>query len=262
MLSLLKYLGVVLLVSLMLSACATTKSPKQDSVNNDASNQNANKHKDDYKNSDPLESVNRAIFAFNDAVDRYALKPAAQVYRFISPNFVEVGVSNFFSNLREVPGLIHSSLQGNFSKAFNHSKRLLVNSTLGLLGFIDVAKEMGVEHNDSEDFGQTLASWGVGSGPYLVLPFFGPSTLRDGLSIPVNSYTNPISYVEHDQTRWSLLLGDIIDTRAKLLDIESLSEDGDKYLFIREAYLQRRQYLINNGKINDTFGSDLDDGDF
>ena len=210
---------------------------------------------------DPFEDFNRAIFKFNDGLDWLILKPVAKGYRYVAPEFFEDGISNFFDNLLEVPSLINSGLQGKGGKALIHTGRFLVNSTIGLLGFIDVAQNLGLKKLDEEDFGQTLGVWGLGSGPYLVLPFLGPSTVRDGLSIPVDYYTQPVNYIDHDQTRNTLRLTNLVSTRAELLDAEKLIS-GDKYIFIRDSYLQRRQFLIKDGEVEDTFGDSLDGGDF
>jgi phospholipid-binding lipoprotein MlaA len=209
-------------------------------------------------NIDPYEGFNRTMYRFNNGIDTVLFKPIAKGYKFVAPGFVESGVNNFFSNLSEVRNLFNAGLQGKGGKALHYSGRLLVNSTLGLLGFIDVAQYMGLEKSDGEDFGQTLASWGAGSGPYLVLPFLGPTTIRDGLGIPVDAYTDPINYVEHDRTRNELTLTKLVDMRSGLLDAEKLIT-GDKYVFIRDAYLQRREFLINDGKVQDNFGSDINE---
>jgi phospholipid-binding lipoprotein MlaA len=211
---------------------------------------------------DPFEGLNRAIFSFNSGVDKVFLKPIAKGYRFVTPDLAEAGVSNFFSNLLEVRNIVNSGLQGKGNKALTYTWRLIINSTFGLLGLFDIASEMGLETEGGEDFGQTLAAWGVKSGPYVVLPFLGPSTVRDGAGIPIDAYLDPANYVDHDATRNTLTVTEIIDARAKLLDTESLLS-GDKYVFIRDAYLQRREYLIEDGKVQDTFGNDLEgDKDF
>jgi phospholipid-binding lipoprotein MlaA len=213
-------------------------------------------------NIDPYEGFNRAIYSFNNGVDTVLFKPLAKGYQFVMPGFAETGVNNFFSNLGEVKSLLNASLQGKGGKAFHYTGRFLVNSTIGLLGFIDVAQYMGLDKKEGEDFGQTLAAWGAGSGPYLVLPFLGPSTLRDGIGRPVDMFTDPVNYVEHDKTRNELTATGLISTRANLLEAEKLLT-GDKYIFIRDAYLQRREFLINDGKQEDSFGADLEgDPDF
>jgi phospholipid-binding lipoprotein MlaA len=212
---------------------------------------------------DPYEGFNRAMFGFNNGIDVWVLKPIAKGYRFVTPDFVETGVSNFFSNLLEIRNFLNAGLQGKGKKTAAHTGRFLVNSTLGIAGIFDVAKYMGLEKQDGEDFGQTLATWGAGSGPYLVLPLLGPSTLRDTVGIPADAYADPVTYVDHVPTRNSLTAGEIIDTRAGLLETEKLLS-GDRYIFIRDAYLQRRNYLINDGKVEDTFDAgDLEkSGDF
>ncbi len=211
---------------------------------------------------DPYEGFNRAMYGFNNGLDTYLIKPIAQGYRFITPNFMETGVSNFFSNLLEIRNLFNSGLQAKGKKTAVHTGRFLVNSTVGVLGLLDVAQHMGMNKLDGEDFGQTMAVWGVGSGPYLVLPFFGPSTVRDGIGLPVDAYLDPVTYVDRVRVRNSLTAGEIIDTRARLLDTEKLLS-GDRYVFIRDAYLQRREYLIEDGKVQDDFSNSLDEsGDF
>ncbi len=206
---------------------------------------------------DPWEGMNRKIFVFNDTLDSFFLKPVAQTYLAITPEVVEVGVSNFFENLGEVGNILNDVLQWKWGQAANDSGRLLLNSTVGVAGIFDVAKRVGLSRSEGEDFGQTLAAWGVGQGPYLVLPFFGPSSLRGLGSMPVDSYANPISYVDHVPTRNSTYATDLLDTRASLIDAEDLIS-GDKYLFMRDAFLQRREYLIQDGNVEDSFGGDED----
>ncbi|WP_444945672.1 VacJ family lipoprotein [Microbulbifer sp. VTAC004] len=204
---------------------------------------------EDFSLRDPWEGFNRAVFSFNDGADRYVLKPAAVSYRQITPIFVQHGVSNFFSNLGEVTNTFNGVLQGKWGQAGNDAGRLLINTTIGLAGLFDVAKHMGLEKGDGEDFGQTLAVWGVPSGPYLVLPLLGPSTVRDTPARVVDYYTNPLTYVEHDPTRYTLRATDIIQSRASLLQAESLLQ-GDRYVLLRDAYLQRRDFLIVDGEVD------------
>lgn len=212
---------------------------------------------DDYSqsrgNPDPWEPVNRAVFRFNDTVDRFTLKPVARAYDAVVPEPVNAGVSNFFANLEEPKNLVNDVLQGKFHDAGVDTARFLFNSTLGLGGIFDVATRMGLRRND-EDLGQTLGSYGVPSGPYVVLPLLGPSTLRDGMvRIPesVAGYTYP-DQVDHVPTRNSAFATDMIDTRAGLLGQERLIR-GDRYLFIRNAYLQNREYKVNDGVVEDDF---------
>lgn len=210
---------------------------------------------------DPWEGFNRAVFRFNDTADRWVLKPVAVSYRQITPIFVQTGVSNFFGNLREVTNTTNSILQWKWGQAGNDAGRFLINTTVGIAGLFDVAEHMGLEPSDGEDFGQTLATWGMPSGPYLVVPLFGPSTLRDGPARAVDYYTDPISYVDHTATRNSLYFTNMIQRRAGLLKAEMLLQ-GDRYVLLRDAYLQRREYLIKDGELEDDFGGDLDGYEF
>ncbi|WP_231423180.1 MlaA family lipoprotein [Pseudomonas sp. Leaf59] len=200
---------------------------------------------------DPWESVNRPIFSFNDTVDTYALKPIAQGYQFITPQFVQDGVHNFFRNIGDVGNLANNVLQLKPHNAGVDTARLLVNTTFGVLGFVDVGTRMGLQRSD-EDFGQTLGYWGVGSGPYVMLPLLGPSTLRDAPSKYVDSYTSPYRYMNDIDWRNSVFGLNLVDTRASLLDSEKLIT-GDKYTFIRNAYLQNREFKVKDGKVVDDF---------
>ncbi len=207
------------------------------------------------KVSDPFEPVNRAVFSFNETADRYVLKPAARGYRAVTPDPVENGIARMFDNLGEIVNVANALLQGKFVQAGNDSGRFLVNSTVGVAGFFDVAQVMGLEKNDGEDFGQTLGVWGLRRGPYLVVPFLGPSTLRDAPARYADSFLNPVRYVDHVPTRNTIIGTSLLSTRARLLEAEKLTR-GDKYIFVRDVYLQRRVYLIRDGQVEDTFGSD------
>ncbi|WP_425431927.1 MlaA family lipoprotein [Halomonas saccharevitans] len=213
---------------------------------------------------DPWEGFNRKVFAFNDVVDRYALKPAAQGYRFITPDPVETSVGNFFSNLGEIRTTLNSLLQGKGANAGVATGRFLINTTVGIGGLFDVATRMEITGRE-EDFGQTLGAWGWEESRYLVLPLLGPSTLRDTGGLPVDMATYPTTYVEEDKVRLSLTALRVIDTRAGLLDQEALIS-GDRYSFIRDAYLQQRRFEVNDGQLGeDPFASDefdFDDADF
>ncbi len=215
---------------------------------------------DETNDVDPWQGFNRAIFTFNDTIDRWFLKPLTKGYKAITPDPVERGVSNIFSNIGEVPSTLNGVLQGNIKGAAHDTGRFLVNSTLGIAGVFDVAKYMKLPSDDKEDFGQTLAVWGVGQGNYLVLPFLGPSTVRDGFAKPIDWYTDPVTYIEDDQTRWSVKVISLVDTRASLLPLEE-NITGDKYIFIRDAFLDRRNYVINNGKVEDSFGDEEFEGE-
>ena len=211
---------------------------------------------------DPYEGFNRVIYDFNDGLDKFLIKPIAQSYQFVMPSVAETGVDNFFSNLGEIRNLVNAGLQAKGNKSMAHTGRFVVNSTLGLLGFIDTARFVGLKKITNEDFGQTLATWGMGSGPYIVLPLFGPSTARGSLGLPVDSFLSPTGYVDHVPTRNSLMATDVINTRAGFLAAEKLIS-GDRYVFLRDAYLQRREFLINDGNVSDKFSESLDaDGNF
>ncbi|RZA06237.1 MAG: VacJ family lipoprotein [Moraxellaceae bacterium] len=204
---------------------------------------------------DPWEKFNRSIFKFNQGADRYVLKPVAKAYVRLTPTFFRRGVDNALSNVMEIPSAFNGLLQGNFRGAAHDTGRLLVNSTLGLAGILDVAQYMNLKQTDNEDFGQTLAVWGISSGPYLVLPLLGPSSLRDTSAVPVDWYTDPKSYIDHIRTKNTVRATSIINARANLMPLEK-GVSGDKYVFYREAYLQRRNFLINNGKVEDSFGEE------
>jgi phospholipid-binding lipoprotein MlaA len=200
---------------------------------------------------DPWERFNRTSYAINDALDRAALKPVAKAYKKVTPRFVRTGVNNFFSNLDNISTVINDVLQGKGKQAGRDSARFLMNTTLGLGGLFDPATAAGLEKND-EDFGQTLGKWGVKSGPYLMLPVLGPSTLRDSIARVPEQYTNPVQYLEDDSTRYIITGIGVIDMRAGLLDLDAQIEKSyDKYAFIRNAWLQRREYQVTDGNIED-----------
>lgn len=233
---------LLLLAGTFLSGCATSKMAEG------GSEQSAAKADVDDTN-DPFEGFNRAIYLFNDKADRYVLKPIAQGYQTITPAPVRKGVSNFFSNLREPIVFLNNALQGKFGDAASDLGRFLTNSTVGVLGIFDVAQHIGLERHN-EDFGQTLGVWGVGEGPYLVLPFIGPSNLRDGPSLYVDHQAHPLEYMEEQSTASKLRAVDVVDTRARLLDAGDILEQAageDPYVFVREAYRQRRRSQINDG---------------
>ena len=209
---------------------------------------------------DPWEPLNRKIFAFNDFADRYALTPVAKTYQFITPDPLEAGIGNMFSNLFEITTILNDLLQLKFGQAASDAGRFLLNSTVGLLGLFDVATPVGLEKHE-EDFGQTLGYWGMGSGPYIVVPIIGSYTLRDGVGAYIDSYSDYVTDLNHIPTRNQLWLMRNIDNRARLFAAEELIT-GDRYTFIRDAYLQRREYLVNDGVVVDSFGEeDWDDED-
>ena len=209
---------------------------------------------------DPWEKFNRKMFSFNEGADKYFLKPLTTVYVHITPKFFRRGVDNALSNVMEVPSALNGVLQGNFSSAAHDTGRLLVNSTLGLAGILDVAQYMNLKRTDKEDFGQTLAVWGISSGPYVVLPLLGPSNVRDTTATPVDWYTDPKAYIEDVPTRNAVRALSILNTRESLMELEK-NINGDKYVFFREAYLQHRNFVINNGKVEDSFGDDEEGGE-
>ncbi len=200
---------------------------------------------------DPLENWNRKVFKFNDTLDTYALKPVAKTYNYVTPRPVQTLVSNFFSNLGEFRNIVSAGIQFKGQNALISSGRLIINSTLGILGLIDVATPMGLDKRYS-DFGLAFAHWGAPSGPYLVLPMLGPSTLRSGVGLIPDALTNPVTYHEPERDRWFAGAINITNSRAQLLDAEELIL-GDRYTFIRDTYLQRREYLITGQQPEDDF---------
>lgn len=198
---------------------------------------------------DPFEPLNRSVYAFNDGLDRAVLKPAAQGYKKVTPQFVQTGVSNFFSNAKYPVTLVNNLLQGKVGAAASDTARFVLNTTFGLGGLLDPATLSGLDRND-EDFGQTLGKWGVPPGPYLMVPFLGPYSLRDGLGSFVDDFAEPRAYLEDDSTRWTLWAADKFERRVRLLDADTLLErTGDPYAFLRSAYLQRREYLVRDGDV-------------
>ena len=233
--------AVLSMLLLMLSACATVDPEYADPR-------------------DPLESFNRSMFTFNDNLDQYVAKPLARGYKKITPEPIDKGISNFFSNLDDVGTIVNNGLQFKFKDAISDLGRLAVNSTIGLLGLLDVASSMGLPKH-YEDFGQTLGVWGMGPGPYLVLPVIGPGSGRDTLGFAVDWFTNPLYYlVEDDGVSWGLYILRFVDRRADLLKTTELLESAalDPYAFMRDAYLQRRQNQVYDGNppLEDIFGDE------
>lgn len=213
---------------------------------------------------DPWEPSNRSIYGFNDTLDRATLKPIAKGYRKITPRFARQGVSNFMLNLGYPSVFINDFLQGKVRQGGADFARFLVNSTIGIAGFFDVATSMGLKEND-EDFGQTLAVWGVPAGPYVMVPFFGPATVRDAPALIVDYFLDMRNYIGSTGVQDKLLIVDIIDLRYRLLSVEDLISDAyDPYLTIRDAWLQRREYLIYDGDppVDDEFEDEFLDEEF
>lgn len=229
---------------LLCSACATVKTPNPD---------------------DPFESYNRAMFAFNDKVDKYAIKPVAKGYKAVTPDVVDKGVTNFFSNIDDVIVLVNDLLQLKIKQAVSDTSRIIFNTFIGLGGLIDVSTEFGlVKHN--EDFGQTLGYWGVGSGPFIVLPVLGPSDIRDvgGFTVDTVAF-DPLQNIPKQSDRYNAIGLKYIDIRADLLKATNIIDETaiDRYSYIRDAYVARRKNLVYDGNPpvdkseQDIFGDDL-----
>lgn len=198
---------------------------------------------------DPLEPVNRVVFKFNETADKYAFRPLAQAYVKVTPAPARTGVNNFFDNINEPRNIINALLQGKFLQASKNFGRLALNTTAGLVGFIDVASEVGIDKHE-EGFGQTLGYWGVGEGWYLMLPLLGPSTNRDLVGFVGDIPTRPQWYLggSEDVYMFSAQFVDAVNTRANFLNADSiLQQQFDRYLFVRTAYLQQRWSLIHDG---------------
>lgn len=206
---------------------------------------------------DPWRETNERLFRLNDYFDQLIVRPVAAGYTLFIPRVARQGIGNFFSNIDDINVLVNDLLQLKLDAALNDSGRLLVNSTLGLAGILDIASGFGLYKNE-EDFGQTLGHWGVGSGPYVMLPVFGASNVRDSFGLVLDTLFNPIQYHDDESFRLTLFLVEETDSRSGLLALDELIT-GDRYLFVREAYVQRRDYLVADGLVEDEFG---DFGDF
>lgn len=218
---------VLLVLYLLLSGCATTGSgdPR-----------------------DPFEGFNRGVYSFNQAMDTAVFDPLGKIYQAITPDIVDKGVTNFFSNLNDIAVVVNDVLQFKINQALSDTTRFIFNSTIGLLGFFDVSSHIDLPKHD-EDFGQTLANWGIGSGPYLVIPFFGPATIRDATGYVVDTgILNPVFYIDDDALRASLLSLNYIDFKADLLSAKKLVSDAalDEYEFVKNAYFEKRDNQIND----------------
>lgn len=227
---------VLLAVAATLGGCATGSNPQ-----------------------DPYEGFNRGVYKFNDTVDRVALKPVATAYKNVLPSFVQTGVNNFFSNLGDVWSAANNMLQGKGEAGMSDVTRVALNSTFGLLGLIDFATPAGLPKH-GEDFGQTLGYWGLNSGPYLVLPLLGPSTVRDTAALPVDWKGNLWSYKDPTNVRNIGTAINIIDKRATLLDASTMLSEAalDPYEFLRDGYLQRRQSQVYDGNVPRAKDDELD----
>lgn len=218
---------VLLAVLVGLQACATVTNPDR---------------------RDPLESLNRTMFGFNDTLDAVVVKPVATVYKGVTPNWFRAGVSNFFSNIDDVWSVVNNTLQGRGSDALDNAKRVAINSTVGLLGTFDIASRIDIERHPS-GFGLTLGRWGVSPGPFVVLPLLGPSTLRDVVALPVDHQGNLVTYVQDEPTRTGATVLNLVNLRATYLQAGDVVDGAalDKYSFMREAYLQRQRNQVYDG---------------
>ena len=197
---------------------------------------------------DPWERMNRATYHFNDAFDKAVARPVARGYQKATPHFVQTGIRNFFDNIDTPIVMVNDLLQGQFRPFLTDTGRLLLNTTVGIGGLFDPATAAGLEKND-RDFGQTLGKWGVHSGPYVVIPFLGPSDVRDVFGKAVDTYSTPRSYINNVYWRYGLWLTDKIDERARLLGTDKLLDGAyDPYKFLRNAYLQHRDFKVHGGE--------------
>lgn len=209
----------------LLAGCATSGNPK-----------------------DPIEGFNRAMFAFNEGLDTAIIKPVATGYEAVLPSPIRTGVTNFFSNIEDVFIGVNNLLQGKVPEAFSDLGRVVINTTVGILGVIDVASDAGLEKHD-EDFGQTFGRWGVGNGAYVVIPVFGPRTVRDTVGLVLDVAADPVVQHRPKRTRDAAVVLRLVNDRANLLAADKVVEEAalDKYSYIRDAYLQRRRNLIHDG---------------
>ncbi|MCK9394492.1 MAG: VacJ family lipoprotein [Methylobacter sp.] len=209
---------------------------------------------------DPFEGWNRGVQTFNDNLDKYAMKPVAKGYRWITPTFVDRGITNFFSNINDIGVTINDLLQFKIEQTGMDGSRFLVNTVAGLAGFIDVAEMVDLPRHN-EDFDQTMGVWGVPTGPYLVLPFFGPSSPRGVGGLIGDAAMNPISYLDNGIITGSLFALNAVDQRADNLSTERIATEAavDRYSFFKSAYFQQREYLIHDGNMPE--GSELWDID-
>jgi phospholipid-binding lipoprotein MlaA len=218
---------------------------------------------------DPLEKINRPIYKFNSGFDTILLRPVAKGYQFITPRWFRVGVTNFYDNLNYPVTIVNSFLQGKFEQGLQDTGRFVFNSTLGIAGILDPATVVGMPLH-SEDFGQTFSVWGIPQGPYIVLPLLGPSTITSGIGILANTQVSPIMQWPDSSVRSKLFIGWVIESRESFLSVDGAVRDSfDPYLFVRDAYLQNRQYLIHDGAPpgqgfddEDVFGDEFDEGGF
>ena len=205
---------------------------------------------------DPFEEINRTTLKVNKTLDKAIATPVAGFYKKITPDIIELGIYNSISNIDDINISLNNILQGKIKEGLSDITRFTINSTIGLAGLIDVASKIGLKKHD-EDFGQTLAVWGVPHGPYIMLPGLGPSSLRDTIGMIPDAFLSPSILINHEPTVYSLKFLDLIDTRARYLGLEN-AVIGDEYLFVKDAYYQNREYESNDGEVEDDFDT-LDD---
>ena len=235
--------SILLILFLVLSGCSTTKN-----------------YSSDFNPDDPYEKSNRKVFEFNKKIDKIFLRPVTDFYEQATPEFAQTSITNFFANLDDIRISINSLLQGNVVNAMSDITRFFINSIFGLAGFFDVASEIGLEKN-SEDFGQTLGKWGAKPGPYLMLPFLGPSTTRDAFTFVGDTALAPALSLEDNAARLGLISLDLINTYSAFTGIADI-ESQDEYAFLRDAYLERRKYEVNDGLSEEDLSQDEDFEDF
>ena len=235
--------SILLILFLLITGCATT--------NNLSGNFNPD---------DPYEKSNRKVFEFNNKIDKLFLRPVTDFYDRATPEFAQTSITNFFANLDDIRISINNLLQGNVVESMSDITRFFINSIFGLRGFFDVATEMGLEKH-SEDFGQTLGKWGAKPGPYLMLPFLGPSTTRDAFTFVGDTALAPTLSLDENTARVGLISLDLINTYSAFTGIADI-ESKDQYAFLRDAYLERRKYEVNDGLSEEELSQDEDFEDF
>ena len=235
--------SILLILLLATTGCATTS-----------------KLSGDFNPDDPYEKSNRKVFEFNNKIDKLFLRPVTDFYDKATPEFAQTSITNFFANLDDIRISINNLLQGNVVESMSDITRFFINSIFGLGGFFDVASEMGLEKH-SEDFGQTLGKWGAKPGPYLMLPFLGPSTTRDAFTFVGDTALAPALSLDDNAARLGLISLDLINTYSAFTGIADI-ESKDQYAFLRDAYLERRKYEINDGLSEEDLSNDEDFEDF
>lgn len=235
--------SILLILFLASSGCATTKN-----------------HSNDFNPEDPYEKSNRKVFEFNNRIDKLFLRPVTDFYSSATPEFAQISITNFFSNLDDIGISFNNFLQGNIVDSMSDITRFFINSIFGLGGFFDVASEMGLEKH-SEDFGQTLGKWGAKPGPYLMLPFLGPSTTRDAFTFVGDTALAPTLSLDDSEARLGLISLDLINTYSAFTGLADI-ESQDQYAFLRDAYLDRRKFEVNDGLSKEDLSQDEDFEDF